>query len=202
MTNKTKISKKECVAFLNEVAKRVPSRLKGDDGEEYISTFDGSYITHVGIEEDVAFMVEHGITQEIQATSENSLVAQIGYSPSENKWFGWSHRAKYGFGIGSECKYGMVHYIPDTKERYIQSLKDFYSSEYHDIEALETQVSPERPGILIRFHYNDKVPNPELQNSVTSTFHEFPDKWGRGEWTAKTMADAKQMAIDFARGIS
>jgi hypothetical protein len=33
-------------------------------------------------------------------------------------------------------------------------------------------------------------------------FSEYPEKWGKGEWTAKTIEDAKQMAIDFARSVS
>ena len=33
-------------------------------------------------------------------------------------------------------------------------------------------------------------------------FSEYPEKWGKGEWVAKTIDDAKQMAIDFARGVS
>ena len=30
----------------------------------------------------------------------------------------------------------------------------------------------------------------------------FPDTWGKGEWIAETLEDAKQMAIDFANGVS
>ena len=30
----------------------------------------------------------------------------------------------------------------------------------------------------------------------------YPEKWGKGKWTAKTIEDAKQMAIDFARSVS
>lgn len=32
-------------------------------------------------------------------------------------------------------------------------------------------------------------------------FIPFPEKWGKGEWTAKTLEDAKQMAIDFAESV-
>ena len=35
-----------------------------------------------------------------------------------------------------------------------------------------------------------------------SEIEKYPDKWGKGEWVAKTMEDAKQMAIDFSDGVS
>lgn len=30
----------------------------------------------------------------------------LGFSEDEQKWYGWSHRAYYGFGIGHVCKEG------------------------------------------------------------------------------------------------
>jgi len=35
-----------------------------------------------------------------------------------------------------------------------------------------------------------------------NNFTPYPEKYGRGEWTAETLADAKQMAIDFNKGVS
>jgi hypothetical protein len=32
----------------------------------------------------------------------------LGFSEEEQKWYGWSHRAYYGFGIGYEVKEGDV----------------------------------------------------------------------------------------------
>ena len=64
-------------------------------------------------------------------------VCSIGYSKKDNKWYGWSHRALYGFTIGSKVKKGHCAYYPE-----------------------------------------------------------------KGEWEAKTMEDAKQIAIDFSKGVS
>ena len=102
----------------------------GEKSEVYKSKFDGSYITHVGLEDDLKFLADRGITEQ--------LTHGVGFSPKDNKWYGWSHRAIYGFGIGSECKKGDCHYVGSTP----------------------------------------------------------------GEWIAKTMEDAKQMAIDFNNGVS
>ena len=115
--------------YLKEVAYIDSMDFGIETSQVYRSKFDDSYITHVGLEGDVKYLAEKEITQE--------LTHGVGYSPKESKWYGWSHRAIYGFKIGSTCKEGDCHYTPE-----------------------------------------------------------------KGEWTAKTMDDAKQMAIDFNEGVS
>lgn len=44
-----------------------------------------------------AFKEKHGI---------KSVGIGLGFSEKENKWYGWSHRAVYGFGIGDKIKEG------------------------------------------------------------------------------------------------
>jgi len=61
----------------------------------------------------------------------------VGFCEKEQKWYGWSHRAIYGFGIGSKITKDSAAYKPD-----------------------------------------------------------------KGEWTAKTLGDAKRMAKDFAEAVS
>ena len=100
----------------------------GESTEVYVSKYDGSYLTHVGMEDELQFLVDRGITEQ--------LTSGVGFSPKENKWYGWSHRAIYWFTIGSTCRKGDCHYRED-----------------------------------------------------------------RGEWVAETMADAKQMALDFHHGV-
>ncbi len=94
---------------------------------------DGSYIG----DEKTAKMLcdDRGVLPEKSADSHN--VASIGKSDKDDKWYGWSHRAIYGFSIGETCKEGDCGYTPQ-----------------------------------------------------------------KGEWEAKTEEDAKQMAIDFAKGVS
>ena len=53
------------------------------------------------INESKDFFEEHGIKE---------TKCGVGFSEKEQKWYGWSHRARYGFGIGSKCKKGDVHY--------------------------------------------------------------------------------------------
>ena len=78
------------------------------------------------------FFEKHGIKKQ---TMPGHNVPSIGFSEKEQKWYGWSHRAIYGFGVGSKVKKGDCA-------------------------------------------YNGK------------------------EWTAKTLDDAKQMAIDFANNVA
>ncbi len=83
--------------------------------------------------------VKRGIRPEKRLPDSN--VCSIGFSSKDGKWYGWSHRAIFGFKIGSTCRKGNCHY---------RSRKD----------------------------------------------------GGRGYWVAKTVADARQMANDFAESVS
>ena len=47
-----------------------------------------------------------------------------------------------------------------------------------------------------------EIPNKKLRGSVSGIFTQYPDVYGKGEWEAKTIEDAKQMASDFAKGVS
>lgn len=86
-----------------------------------------------------------------QSHSDND-VASIGFSEKEQKWYGWSHRAIYGFGIGDKVKEGDITATSGWTDEY---LKD---------------------------HTDDK-----------------PLPVG---FKAKTLADAKKMAVAFASAVS
>ncbi len=109
--------------------------IPNSDSEVYVSKIDGSYLTHVGMESHLQFLIDRGITDPQNCHGRAECSANIGFNETEQKWYGWSHRAIHGFGIGSETKKGDCSYV----------------------------------GV---------------------------------EWTAKTIEDAKQMASDFAEGVS
>lgn len=170
-----------------------------DDRKEYdiyVSKFDGSFITMKGLETDntISFLAEHEVV--------DNLTHGLGFSPKENKWYGWSHRAIMAFGIGSTCKYGDCHYHPKDEDDFIKCECDFLKDEYTErIHAVKSSLNGER-GITLITTYNNKVPNPELKGRINSTFIAYPHKFGRGEWIAETIEDAKQMAIDFREGVN
>lgn len=59
------------------------------------------YVEIKKLSEAKDFFKEHGIEKKS---------CGVGFSEKEQKWYGWSHRAIYGFGVGSKCKKGDAHY--------------------------------------------------------------------------------------------
>ncbi|KKN11995.1 hypothetical protein LCGC14_1020880 [marine sediment metagenome] len=48
-----------------------------------------------------------GVT-ELEKTDAEHSVCSIGFNSDKQKWYGWSHRAMHGFGVGDEVKEGDV----------------------------------------------------------------------------------------------
>lgn len=60
---------------------------------------------YIGNKQAAHFLVtKRGIKPE--KISQNHNVCSIGFCESEQKWYGWSHRAIFGFGVGSIVKEG------------------------------------------------------------------------------------------------
>lgn len=64
-----------------------------------VSKVDGCYI---GNEKTAKMLAEKGISPE--RAQKDCNVCSIGYSEQNKKWYGWSHRAIQGFGIGDKAK--------------------------------------------------------------------------------------------------
>lgn len=68
---------------------------------------DAVYNAHgvyVGDKETADFLADKGILPE--AKREDSSVCSVGFSHKDQKWYGWSHRAISGFGVGDVVKDG------------------------------------------------------------------------------------------------
>lgn len=182
--------------FLNKVAYIGDSKLVNDKDKVYYSKFDDSYITRVGMEEDIKFLADREITEQ--------LTHGVGFSPKDNKWYGWSHRAIYGFCIGSEVKKGDCAYVPVDEQDAIEDGIRFWSESNHLNVRTKGEIveQGDMRGIWLEWEYSDIVPNKKIINKISSVFWNFPEKYGKGEWIAETMSDAKQMAIDFCEGVS
>ncbi len=186
--------------WLNKVAYRKLLTLEDpmnvsflDDRKEYevwLSNFDNSYITHVGMEDSVKFLADLEIT--------SNLTHGVGFSPANNKWYGWSHRAICGFTIGSTCKKGACHYNPKTLAEQKEAAIDFWKSEDHTNVRCEGIIEKDGEKFFdIRWEYVGDINKNYIQGCLV-----FIAPLGRGEWTAMTMEDAKQMAIDFNNSVS
>ena len=175
---------------------------RGDDekGVEMKAAYTpvGDYI---GSSKDAYFLCKtKGIKPEKADPKDD--VCSIGFCEKEQKYFGWSHRAIYGFGIGDSVKMGDSGYQPENKEDFVEDCIRFwddaaYHTDFHGKEVKEKGVL----GVMFSYTYNDKVPNKELRGTISEIFEPYPYKWGRGEWTAKTLEDAKEMAMDFAESV-
>ena len=132
-----------------------------------------------------------------------SSPCSLGFNEEEQKWYGWSHRAIYGFGIGSTVELGHCSYKAHDKESFIKQYINFWSDSNHiNVHSEEEEIVDGLKGVWIRWVYDDQTPNEKIRGTISGAFAHYPEVWGRGEWTAKTLEDAKQMASDFADGVS
>jgi hypothetical protein len=161
-------------------------------------TPSGAYI---GTEEWAQELERRGIVPELRTP--DSQVCSIGFCEREQKWYGWSHRAIFGFGVGSTVKKGDCAYQPTDADDFIADALNFWKDTkgFHVREWAEIGERDGEPGVWIRWQYSDTVPNEALRGTVGGTFATFPQEYGRGEWTAQTLEDARQMACDFAEGV-
>lgn len=182
----------DTVAYVKEC--HLDSIDDSDIPDAYYSKFDDSYITFEGLEDDMKFLADREITEE--------LTHGVGYSPKDKKWYGWSHRAINGFKVGSTCKKGDCHYIGSNIKEQEQDAIDFWKDDNH-INVICKGII-ERDGerfFDIKWKVGDNIPNVKRRGIISGSEH-YITPLGRGEWTAKTMEDAKQMAKDFNEGVS
>ena len=157
----------------------------------YLSIVDGSYIacSHQAIAADCIFskFLYFGITEQIQNAQNNSeWSSNIGFNPEKQQWFGWLNNAIAGFGIGSTVKLGDLAYQVKNKDKFLEHIVLYWKAKY-DCDDVEGRH--EKKGVLGTIEHEE--------GETISVFKDYPKKYGRGEWTARTLSDAKQMAIDF-----
>lgn len=161
----------------------------------------------IGDEETAKYLCkERGIAPEHATPQPRGLLipCQIGFCERDQKWYGWSHRAICGFGVGSAVKWGDCAYrSPDRDAFGRQKMEFFFDADCQVKPGFAHTVSPDGTrGVLIFATYTDAVPNEKLRGTKYTCFRPYPESWGRGEWVAETLDDARQMAIDFADGVS
>jgi hypothetical protein len=183
--------------WLGSIAEKVPSTIDPDH-EFWVTKSRGDYITHVGMEDKVEHFPKLGITEHVSSIWEAGKPICIGFNPIEQKWYGWSHRAIFGFGIGSECKKGDCHYRPVDKDDFLDDMIRFWSGENH------VNITGEHTGdgVYVEWEYDQLTPNEKIRGTTSGAHSDYPDEFGKGEWVAKSLSDARQMAVDFSDGVS
>lgn len=77
--------------------------MEGNPSVEIDAVYNANGV-YVGDKETADYLAEKGILPEPR--KENSSVCSIGFSHKDQKWYGWSHRAMFGFGIGDIAEEG------------------------------------------------------------------------------------------------
>lgn len=180
----------------------------------YYSNIDGSYFSMESMIKDKSkLLFNFGVFDELQnAHNVTDHTINIGLNKEEQKWYGWSHRAIFGFGIGSTCKKGNVGYKPSTVDELFDSVTGADDDGWawqnkEDVTKLDGKIrirvemtSCSAASIVDKCDSVVDASGADLSpEKAADDFFEI--EVGRGEWTAKTMEDAKQMAIDFADDI-
>lgn len=158
---------------------------------------NGDYIGDVS---EAKLFDQRGI--EPEKRSPDHSICSIGFCQAEQKWYGWSHRASYGFGIGDECKLGDIAFSPSNWDEFVQNMVNFWGSEYHVDFTTERVIVSDRVVLRLGWTYTNDVPNEAIRGTTSSCDFAVPEVWGRGAWVATSLEDARQMAIDYADGVS
>jgi hypothetical protein len=197
---------KTVVEYLAQETVKVPASigLHGDTPrEDYVSKVDGSYVGLVGFSEKekdsiIQFWIDHEVTL-LQGAG--CKVARIGFSEREQKWYGWSHRAIFGFGVGSEVTKESSGHMPRNKEEFMEAQLRFWEDDLHVGTRAVEGVEGSEKGVRVAWEYSEETPNLKLRGTTGGHFSPYPEEWGRGEWTATTLMEAREMAIDFAESV-
>lgn len=173
-------------------------------------TPDGHYI---GAEDWAQELERRGIAPTVR--TDEDRVCSIGWCEREKKWYGWSHRAIYGFGIGSTVEKGDCAYTASTVDELMEDYVAFFAdvSEPGETRAKLTPDYENNRVWVGETHYPAvmvsggdgivlAIEHPEMMPQGHITMGGYWMGVGRGAWTAHTLEDAKQMACDFAESVS
>ncbi|MBC6444596.1 MAG: hypothetical protein GDA50_04080 [Alphaproteobacteria bacterium GM202ARS2] len=156
---------------------------------------------YIGNEETARYIVgNRGIAPE--KVEPLRTICSIGFCARERRWYGWSHRAICGFGIGSEVRRGDIAYVPTCWDDFKDDCIRFWTDPHHlDVKASNVAQDSVQ-GVYVSWTYSDTFGNEAMRGTIGGTFIAPPKQWGRGEWMAKSLDDAKQMAINYADDVA
>jgi len=181
-------------------------------------THDGLYLGDEEMAELV--LVKLGIKPELSPNTDadgRNPCCSIGFREKDQKWYGWSHRAYNGFGIGSAVVIGDCAYMPSGWDDFLAAQCAFWSGgrsinvraeratndDGVEFARVQWDVRPAavEPDILEWDAVTPVDDGNANEGQITGVDDYPPESWGRGEWTASTLDDARQMAIDFAENV-
>lgn len=179
-----------------------------DEKQCYLATYTDMENAYADKDNDkfniIDFLISHDINHiEPYRDSDNQkyLPACIGFSEKNQKWFGWTHRAWVEYTIGSSVKKGQAAYKPVDKEEYENNMLEILTGGGSHID--NAHIEHRTDGCFdIVGTYSANHPNKNYRGTEYRTKCGYLMRgFGKGEWTAKTMEDAKEMALDFIEGM-
>lgn len=84
---------------------------------KYAFTKDGKWIGHS--KEAYRYVHRFGI-EDFDYCEDGDNICSIGFSPKQQKWYGWSHRAIHGFGIGHMVEEGNCESQSGWVDEYLE----------------------------------------------------------------------------------
>ena len=175
---------------------------------------------YIGNSKNAHFLCKKkGIRPEVSKPDHS--VCSIGFCGKEQKWYGWSHRAIFGFGIGSTVKKGDCAYTPTTVDELYAEREEWYSDFNDPHKHMDCTEKDYENNRLIIHHEMVNTDSGTMPSNIADACDTVINldgsaveigepaepqvqyiNTGRGEWTAETLSDAWQMAIDFAESVS
>lgn len=177
------------------ITKKVDDTKYGGDGNLTMKscyTTNGNF--YIGSPDIAKFLCKKKGLIDIQPAKEDHTICSIGFNPFEEKWYGWSHRAIHGFSVGDKVKVGDCAYHPTS----IDEIKLDCGYLNGDGKCTVGKINMETSLVPTELSEMGVSGHEVVECCLDNCVYEL----GKGEWTSETMDDVKQMAIDFARGVS
>jgi hypothetical protein len=170
--------------------------------------FDGSgrdepVVMRVGYNKQGKYIGEEAFTRRLvddlgiipDVANPGDTVCSIGFCPKEQAWYGWSHRGRASFKVGSVVRPGDCAYTPDTLDSWIQDVVRWHTSDVDN-----------RSKSSITFQWSAEDQTLTVCDSSTSNKCQVvkfdPKNLGEGEWQAETLDDARHMARRYAAAVA
>jgi len=128
--------------------------------------------------------------------SDSDMVAcNIGFCIKENSWYGWTYSNMESFTIGSKVALGDVAFVPSNKDELLKCLKIWYASDKY----IDPEIKEKRNKIIVECYERDpKTKQLRKRKNIIVLKDQI---FGHGAWEAKTIDDARKMAIDYAKNV-
>ena len=165
---------------------------EGTEGAIEIKSAYNENGEYVGSPKDAEFI--YNVLGVVPENIPGNSVCTIGFNAEKKVWYGWGHRGCRGFEKGSKITLEDVGFYPSCKDDFVKQVKHCLTVEgYKNVEA---ETVPE--GVKTSY----EVEKWNGKKDKVDYVEPYPDKWGRGEWEARNLKDARQMAIDYAEDIA